>query len=54
MSCEGVWFHGCKCLVAVALHGCSNEKGVENLRLSLLYLILVSGFVRSQQGPPYL
>ena len=51
MGCEGVWFHGRRCLVAVALHLCSNEKGS---RLSLLYSILVSRFVKSQQGHPYL
>ena len=51
MGCEGGWFHGCICLVAVALHGYSNEQGS---RLSLMNSILVSRFVRSQQGPPYL
>ena len=51
MGCEGGWFHGRKCLVAVALHGYSNKK---ELRLFLLYSTLVSRFVRSQQGPPYL
>ena len=34
MGCEGGWFYGCRYLVAVALHDCSNEKGS---RLSLLY-----------------
>ena len=51
MRCEGVWLRGGRCLVAVVLHGCSNEKGS---RLSLLYSILVPRFVRSQQGLPYL
>ena len=51
MGCEVGWFHGRRCLVAVALHDYSNEK---KLRLFLLYSILFSRFVRSQQGPPYL
>ena len=51
MGCEGVWFHGRRCLVAVALHGYSNEKGS---RLSLMNSILVFRFARSQQGLPYL
>ena len=51
MGCEGGWFHGGRCLIAVALHCCSNEK---ESRLSLLYSVLVSRFVRSQQNPPYL
>ena len=51
MGCEGEWLHGCRCLVAVALHGCLNEKGS---RLSLMNSSLASRFVRSQQGSPYL
>ena len=51
MGCERGWFQECRCLVAVALHGYSNEKGS---RLSLMNSILVSRFVRNQQGPPYL
>ena len=51
MGCEGGWFHGRRCLVVIALHGCSNEK---RSKLSLSYSILVSRFVRCQQGPPYL
>ena len=39
MGCEGGWFHGRRCLVAVALHGCLNEKGS---RLSSLHSVLVS------------
>ena len=50
MGCEGGWFHGCGFLVSVALHDCSIEKGS---RLSLMNSILVSRFVRSQQGLPY-
>ena len=49
VGCEGVWFHGRRCLVAVALHDCLNEK---RSRLSLLHSTLVSRFVRSQQGSP--
>ena len=51
MGCEGGWFHGRRCLVAVLLLGCSNEKGS---RLFLMNSILVFRFSRSQQGLPYL
>ena len=50
MGYEGGWLHGCRCLVAVSLFGCSNEKGS---RLFLMNSILVSRFSRSQQGLPY-
>ena len=33
MGCEGGWFHGRRCLVAVTLDGYSNEK---RSRLSLM------------------
>ena len=51
MGYKGRWFHERRCLVAVALLGYSNKN---RLRLSLMNSILVSRFLKSKQGPPYL